>query len=75
MKYGALSLVFGKQDQLSQELPSSQTNSMQEQTQIVNEVEQIEHARSVREDLELLQLSDPLAYEKLIEGDIEGETP
>lgn len=74
IKFGKLSLIFGEKDKsLNSSLEVVQTiPNEQESEKITEEAAQKDMREAAIEYLEELQLTDPLAYEKLLGGDLDG---
>lgn len=71
IKVGDLFLAFGKVDQPSHTPLLTETKSEQS-NQIAEEARHQEMGARLEEDLDHLKLTDPLAYEQYVSGDIEG---
>lgn len=74
IKFGELNLIFGEKDKSpKQSLEVVQTRpDEQESEKITEEARQKDNRDAAIEYLEELQLTDPLAYEKLLGGDLDG---
>lgn len=70
IKIGALFMAFGPLDQAApQPLDTVETKSVEQETKHILE------QTHLQDEMDQLKLSDPLAYERLVEGELEGASP